>query len=1076
MTYLRVQLLADTSLWRPEQQNELFKLDLDALLKAEPAFVKKVDLVDPRVHPLEKIAAVLGDLEHWHTAQGRSGGALEARLERYSRLHAAFTGKEERARIRASLEKALPKYQEVEWWAVGMSRLAEFQRDDGMLVRAHQTTKTCIARSPNSIGGQRCLSIQKSIEAPDYSLAAMQQDAPQKRSIEVSYRNLKELWFRAYEVDLEARIGKADDYNLLPSQDEMRALLKQKPVAEWRRELPPTPDFESHRAFVTPPMKKKGLYVVIASPRRDFSVTSNRLLGTNFVVTDLVLVNRKLPDGSNEITVHQGSTGDLVESATVVLHEYNWQRGHRAVETKRTDRTGRVVFKPTDTRRQGGVHFALARKGDDEALLMNAVSFWGGEKASAEDATLVYTDRSVYRPLQTVHWKVVAFTGSREAARYRVLEGRDVTVMLVDGNGQTVEEKKVRTNNYGSASGTFSVPTGRLLGAWSIRTAPNGHAQIRVEEYKRPTFEVELKSPDAPLRLNKPATFKGQARYYFGLPVVSGKVSWRVTRVPVFPWWWSRWHGPANVQTQVVATGTSSLDDEGIFKIAFTPEAEEPKSNVDRDVTWRYEVAADLTDEGGETRSAQKVFRLGWVSVEAQISNDESFSLANRPQTFNVTRTDLNGAPRPGKGTWTVLALRQPDEARMPAEVRMPERDEDRPEGQPKVVHPDDRLRPRWDTQYSFEEELARWQAVGEKAKGSLQHGDDGQAKAPIPALPPGAYRLRYQTVDDFGAKYETTHDFVVASEEVTIEAPAVLKVQQSSRKVGEVARVLATSGFRGQLLIVDVYRGRNRVDRKLLRAQQDPALLEFPIAASDRGGFTVVLTTVRDHQILQVSENVFVPWDDKELQLEFATFRDRLRPGAKETFKVTVKGTNPVVGAAELLAYMYDEALDVFAPHRPPSVQSLYPSLIGLPSVETSLSPGQIHWVHTSDFPPPPEYPGLRADWLRFYDGYGIGGPGMRYGRGRGGPVALRSAPMDEEGRVGGKRAMKKEAAEAPPPAEATAQPSRRTPLWSGRRRPLASPTSHCAATSPRPPSGCRTCCWRRTARRRSSSPCLTR
>ncbi len=1024
VTYLRVELLADTSLWRPEQQNELFRLDLEALLKADPAFVKRVDLVDPRVHPLEKIAAVLGDLEQWHTAEGRPEAALEAKLERFSRLHAAFTGKDERAKIRNTLEKSLPGYQDVGWWAMGMSRLAEFQRTDGMLVRAHETATKCLARSPDSVGGERCLSIQKAIEAPDYSLAAMQQDGPQKRSIEVTYRNLPELWFRAYEVDLEAWIKKADDYYLFPSQENMKALLKGKPVAEWRRELPPTPDFGDHRAFVTPPLKKKGQYVVLASPRRDFALSGNRVLGTNFLVTDLVLVNRQLPDGSNEITVLQGSTGEPVDSAEVVLYEFNWNKGHRPIKSERTGRSGEVVFKPSVAGQRGGAHFVLAKKSADKAVLMNAVSFWAADRDAESSETFVYTDRSVYRPMQSVHWKVVAFSGSRERAKFRVLEGREVTVVLFDANGQVVEEKKVRTNNYGSASGTFSIPTGRLLGEWTIRTSPSGQAPIRVEEYKRPTFEVELKAPDSPLRLNKPATFKGQARYYFGLPVVSGAVKWRVTRVPMFPWWWSRWYGPANEQTQVVATGTSSLDDEGVFKISFTPEAEEPKTAADRNVTWRYEVAADLTDEGGETRSAQKVFRLGWISVEAQISSDESFSLANQSQTFKVRRVDLNGAPRTGKGTWTVLALRQPEQARMPAEVHLPASTEELPEGQPKLVHPDDRLRPRWATDYTFDAELARWQALGEKAKGTLQHDAEGQAKAEVPALPPGAYRLRYETVDDFGAKYETTHDFVVVAKDVVLEAPAALVVQHNTRKVGEVARVLVTSGFRGQPLIFDVYRGRERVSRRLLRAQQDPALLEIPITHADRGGFTVSLTTVRDHQVVQLSENVLVPYEDKELKLEFATFRDHLRPGAKETFKVTVKGapgTDPVVGAAELLAYMYDESLDVFAPHNPPSILGLYPFQIGLPSTQTSLSPGQIHWVHTSDFPPPPPYPSLGGDRLRFYEGYGIGGPGLRY-RGLGGGVALRSAPMTE-GAMG--RKSKGEAADeaAPPPAPSPAQ-----------------------------------------------------
>ena len=137
-------------------------------------------------------------------------------------------------------------------------------------------------------------------------------------------------------------------------------------------------------------------------------------------------------------------------------------------------------------------------------------------------------------------------------------------------------------------------------------------------------------------------------------------------------------------------------------------------------------------------------------------------------------------------------------------------------------------------------------------------------------------------------------------------------------------------SGLRGQTLYLDVARAGKLIERRILRAGADEALIERPITEEDRGGFGVTLTAVRDHQFLQQTQAVFVPWDDRELKVTFATFRDRLRPGQTETWRVTVKGAtkeHPLAETAELLAYMYDRSLDVFAPHRPPSPLSLLPN-----------------------------------------------------------------------------------------------------------------------------------------------------
>ena len=181
--------------------------------------------------------------------------------------------------------------------------------------------------------------------------------------------------------------------------------------------------------------------------------------------------------------------------------------------------------------------------------------------------------------------------------------------------------------------------------------------------------------------------------------------------------------------------------------------------------------------------------------------------------------------------------------------------------------------------------------------------------------------------------------------------------------KVGGVARFLVASGLRGQTMFLDVARAGRPIERRILKAGADPVVVERAITEEDRGGLGFTLTAVRDHQFLQQTQSVFVPWDDRELKVSFATFRDRLRPGQTETWRVTVKGAtpeHPLRETAELLAYMYDRSLDAFVAHHPPSPLSLLPNRATPLVTRATLGQAPQLWLTSSGFPPPPPPPYL--------------------------------------------------------------------------------------------------------------------
>ncbi|MBK6846182.1 MAG: hypothetical protein IPG96_01075 [Proteobacteria bacterium] len=216
--------------------------------------------------------------------------------------------------------------------------------------------------------------------------------------------------------------------------------------------------------------------------------------------------------------------------------------------------------------------------------------------------------------------------------------------------------------------------------------------------------------------------------------------------------------------------------------------------------------------------------------------------------------------------------------------------------------------------------------------------------------------------------------------------------------QVGARARVLALSGRAGQTLVLDRFRAGKRLERRLLVGGTSPTLIELPVTEQDRGGFALTLWTVIDQQYVELARSVLVPWDNKELAVSFATFRDRLRPGSQERFTVQVKGPrgkDAAVGAAELLAYMYDRSLDAFAPHRPPAIAALYPSRAWPGTTRATLGAATSSWVPHEGFAPLPDAPLLQGDALKLLSGYGVGGPGVR----RGGRGMMRLRMMDGAG-----------------------------------------------------------------------------
>lgn len=1005
VSHLWVELLADQSLWAPGDSSAASDLELGELLAETPAGRDlSASLRDDAVHPLEKIHLVLADLEAWHGESDRPEASFDARRSLIDRLHAALSESEKRSRLRDALEAALDDLgREYPWWSMGMADLAEMVEATGdpwALRDARDVARRCrrVEYGADSPGSERCDRIVRRLEMPQATLRAAATDGPRRRAVQVEHANLERLHFRAFRIgDRDAWLAR-DHRRVARTDRDVFELLETTPAARWQEDLPPTPDLRRHTTWVTPPLDELGAYVIVASARADFSRQNNLLLWVRHHVTNLVLLVRDGVEsgGGKGDLVAEVRSGDEGRPLRGVSLELRPRRGEDAPRRARTGADGEARFSAV-----GQGYELLAEHGGDWVHLQG----WGGRAGEMRDhlETLLFTDRAVYRPGQTLHWKAVLFEVTDDGRRRQVQAGHELRLVLRDANGDEVASEEVTTNQWGSASGSFELATGRLLGEWRLDVQSGGSRlqgrHVAVEEYERPTFEVTIADPEESLRLGEPSRLSGEARYYFGLPVSGAEVSWRVERVPLFPWWWHRF-GPSSGGAETVASGDAVTDADGRFEIEFVPRPDPAVlgHRRGRSIPYRFRLVADVTNEGGETRDGERVFPAGFVTLDVATELPGGVLVSGEAVKIGVLRRGLEGTPRPGEGEWTLHRLRPPEGApRLPAEIPVEDpwkAGETDDEAEEPYRTPGDRLRPRWSGEAMDDPQalIFRWEAGDAVASGDAEHGEDGRAEVRLGELDPGAYRLVYRTEDEAGQEVRQEQGFVVYPRRGGDDGPAlplVLEPGVAGAEPGETVPVLVHTGLgrgeAGQPVVFEVWRGHERLRRQVLDGGSH--WLEVEVADADRGGLDLRVDFLRDHQHLEIRRRIDVPWTEKKLRVELATFRDRLRPGSEETWTVKVTGPEgdpldaTIREATELVASMYDRSLDIFGRHAIRDPSTLWPVTPQGPGIRTTTQRSEsgrqrVEGLHDL----PPDLSPRDAE-LRFFEGFPVGGPGQRGG-----------------------------------------------------------------------------------------------
>ncbi|MBD2714627.1 hypothetical protein KBK19_06235 [Microvirga sp. STR05] len=892
------------------------------------------DSLNGRFHALQ----VLQQLTRFRLADAGNTAALadvDLKRLRFVHQHAELPNKDEvyRAALARAAEayKALPVSSQFLY-----EQAASMQEADA--VKARELALEAEKRFPKSQGALQAKALRLSIERVEVGFTTEETVLPgQPWLLKLQVRNVARLYAKAYRVSNAYNVrlsepGSVEDARNYSFQKTFARALASKPAAAWTLDVPAPADYKSHSVQHAGPALPLGHYIIVVSTT-DENPTKERTGVTtarSFLdVSELSQVRRNSADGTSLLVLHRQSGQPLAEVRVRPLYQYYDQKARQYKQRRgdelTTNAEGQAQIAPvTQTGENTQLNDIFLTLGRDSLLIENVGGYYPGRPRNPENEPprfnlFLFTDRAIYRPGQTVYFKGILAEVLDGVAR--PFAKHSISIDLKGVNGQTVKSLDFTTSDFGSFHGSFILPTGLLNGQMSLQ-AVYGSQDFAVEDYKRPTFQVTFEPVAGTPVLGQEVTVRGKAAAYAGQPIDGATVQYRVVRRMFWPMFGRGYGGdympgPRGGQPEVeILNGTAQTDSAGGFVVKFVAKGEEPGQA--KRGPWNpgyvFEVTADVTDAAGETRTGQQSVSLGTNALSLRLDVPEQLNREKLP-ALQLLSTNATGEALPAQGQLRLYRLAPPARALRPRAWERPELEGLRREEFKRQFPLDAYARDDNDSTWArtlvvtqdFNTEKSPLLPELAKALGSQQPGRYVlEATATSPASTPPA-----KTEQVF-----TLYSATVAA--LPVPTPDWVVNLQDSVAPGQAVRFLVGSSEAGARLLLEVEAKGETLRREWLTlAAGEQRVIEVPTtAALDGAPLYAHFTQVRDNRLYLHSATVQVATPPAPLVLSIATFRDKLQPGQKETWRVTIHSTAGQPANAELLASLYDKSLDTFRPH----------------------------------------------------------------------------------------------------------------------------------------------------------------
>ena len=583
-----------------------------------------------------------------------------------------------------------------------------------------------------------------------------------------------------------------------------------------------------------------------------------------FYVSNLAVMIQQLPDDKHRYVVVNATDGQPIAGAKIELYDqwydFNTKKNKRTVHARlTTDENGEAYFKNVD----GEVLISTNNDKFTPAkyIYLSRTRYY--EKKDNETKYQVYTDRALYRPGQKVHASAISYTVKKGLDASVPGKSMELKFVLSDANWKQVAEQKVTTDEYGTASVDFELPKEGKTGQYSISVNGTASEYFRVEEYKRPTFEITFPKVNEKYNWGDTVVVKASAKTYAGVPVQGAKVEYQVTRRNQL-WWWG-----AGSAGQLVKTDSCVTREDGTFDVEIPLEAslsgkdEADMSDFMRQARFfNFEVSAIVTDISGESHEGVMSLPLGTkptiltVNLPKRIETDSL-------KTVTFAYRNASGMPissrlkyRIDKGEW------KDAEANAPVSIK----------------------------EYASSASSSLVWKSGVHQLEAICGTDTLQQKFTLFSM-------------------KDTHPVEPTTE-------WYYQTAKTFPRDGKPVYIQVGSSENGAHIVYSIIAGNKLLEKGAWELGDSIVTLPFTYKEEYASGIVLNYSFVKQGKCYTRMMSIARPLPEKKLNIAWKTFRNRLTPGQKEewTLKITTPDGKPA--KAQLMSVLYDKSLDQIAPH----------------------------------------------------------------------------------------------------------------------------------------------------------------
>lgn len=573
-----------------------------------------------------------------------------------------------------------------------------------------------------------------------------------------------------------------------------------------------------------------------------------------FYVSNLAVMIQQLPDDRHRYVVVNATDGQPVPGAKIVLYDRNYDdktgKFKRVIHARMTtDDQGEAYFKNVD----GNVLISTSNDKFTPAkdIYLSRARYY--EKKDDEMKYQLFTDRAIYRPGQKVHATAVSYIVKKGLDASVPGKSMELKFILRDANWKQVAEQKATTDEYGTASVDFELPQGGQTGMYHVSVNNRANSSFRVEEYKRPTFEITFPKVNEKYNWGDTVVVKASAKTYAGVPVQGAKVEYQVTRRNQL-WWWG-----AGSAGQLVKTDSCVTREDGTFDVEIPLEASlSGKDEADMSDFMRiarffnFEVSAIVTDISGESHEGVMSLPLGTkptiltVDLPKRIETDSLKTVTFAYRNASGMEISSNLKYRIDKGEWKVAEANAPiSMAVLPSGVHEME-----------AICGQDTLQQKF-TLFSI--------------------------KDTHPMEPTTEWY--YQTAKTFP-------------------------------RDGKPVYVQVGSSENGAHIVYSIIAGNKLLEKGAWELGDSIVTLPFTYKPEYASGVVINYSFVKNGECYTRKISIARPLPEKKLNITWKTFRDRLTPGQKEKWTLQITTPDGKPAKAQLMSVLYDKSLDQLAEH----------------------------------------------------------------------------------------------------------------------------------------------------------------